>query len=84
MTGPDDFAFTGRGDDLLVALDAASQLAFVASGRSPVIVLTAQDGLSNPSSVAVRGTTVYVTNAVFLTLRDPNLLTARLTIGSHG
>jgi hypothetical protein len=83
LTGPDDFAFTGRGDDLLVALDAASEVAFVAAGRTPVIVLTAQDGLSNPSSVAVRGTTVYVTNAAFLTLRDPNLLTARLTIPSH-
>jgi hypothetical protein len=80
LTGPDDFAFAGRADDLLVALDAANEVAYVATGRPPAIVLTAQDGLSNPTSVAVRGTTVYVPSAAYLTQQDPNLLTARLDI----
>jgi len=78
LAGPDDFAFTGRGDDMLVALDGANEVAFVATGTAPTIVLTAQDGLSNPTSIGVRGTTVYVPDAAYLTLQDPNLLTARL------
>ncbi len=42
------------------------------------IVLGAQDGLRNPTAVAVRGDTVYVTSAAYLTGQDPNLLTARI------
>ena len=40
--------------------------------------LTAQDGLSNPTSVAVRRGTVYVPSAAYLTMKDPNLLLAHL------
>ncbi|MFD0574540.1 hypothetical protein ACFQ0T_41530 [Kitasatospora gansuensis] len=48
-------------------------------GGAPTVVLTQQDGLSNPTSVAVCGDTVYVTSAAFFTLQDPNLLLARIT-----
>jgi hypothetical protein len=41
-------------------------------------VLTAADGLSNPSSVAIRGSTVYVLSAAYLTHNDPNVLLASL------
>jgi len=41
-------------------------------------VLTAADGLSNPSAVGVRGRTVYVTSAAYFTGVDPNLLVAHL------
>lgn len=78
LAGPDDFAFTGRGDALLVTLNAASEVALVAPHGTPSIVLTAQDGLSNPTSVAVRGDTVYVPSAAYLTMQDPNLLLARI------
>lgn len=78
LTGPDDFTFTGRGDTMLVSLNAANELALVAPHGAPSIVLTAQDGLSNPTSVAVRGDTVYVPSAAYLTLNDPNLLLARI------
>jgi hypothetical protein len=42
------------------------------------VVLTAADGLQNPTSLARRGSTVYVANAAYFTATDPNLLTARL------
>ena len=41
-------------------------------------LLTQADGLDNPTSVALRGSTVYVTSAAYTTGDDPNLLTARL------
>jgi hypothetical protein len=41
-------------------------------------VLTSTDGLSNPTSVAVRGSTAYVTSGAYFTHADPNLLLAKL------
>jgi len=42
-------------------------------------VLTAADGIENPTSVAVRGKTVYVASGAYLTHTDPNLLIAKLS-----
>lgn len=78
LTGIDDFAFTGRGDQLLAALNGPSEVALVQPDGSHTIVLTAADGLSNPTSIALRGETVYVLSAAYVTKQDPNLLTARL------
>jgi hypothetical protein len=78
LAGPDDFAFTGHRNDLLVALNATSQVALVAPQGTPSIVLTAQDGLSNPTSIAVRHRTVYVPSAAYFTMTEPNLLLAHL------
>lgn len=77
LTGIDDFAFAGGGR-VLAALVLPSEVALVRPDGSHSIVLTAADGLSNPTSVAVRGSSVYVPSAAYLTLRDPNLLLARL------
>ncbi|MDX3570619.1 hypothetical protein [Streptomyces sp. ID05-47C] len=41
-------------------------------------VLTAADGLQGPTSIALRGNTVHVLSAAYLTAKDPNLLLARL------
>jgi hypothetical protein len=41
-------------------------------------VLTAADGLRHPTSVAVRGTTVHVLSAAYVTADDPNLVVAHL------
>jgi hypothetical protein len=78
LAGIDDFAFTGRGDTILAALDPSSTVALIRPDGTHSVVLTAADGLRNPTSIAVRGTTVYVLSAAYLTAEDPNLLLARL------
>jgi len=79
LAGIDDFAFVGRGDTLIAALDQPNMVALVRPDGAHTIVLTGTDGLENPSAIAVRGRTVYVTDAAYSTHTDPNLLTARLT-----
>ncbi|MET9000694.1 hypothetical protein [Amycolatopsis sp. NPDC004169] len=78
LAGIDDFAFTGRGDELLAALNGPSEVALVRPDGSHSIVLTPADGLQNPTSVAVRGRTAYVFSAAYVTGRDPNLVVADL------
>ncbi|MET7746244.1 hypothetical protein [Streptomyces sp. NPDC005385] len=77
LPGIDDFAFTDHGD-LLATLNGSSRVALVRPDGSHSIVLTRADGLQNPTSVALRGHTVYVTSAAYVTAQDPNLLLARL------
>ncbi|RKT12170.1 hypothetical protein BX285_6136 [Streptomyces sp. 1114.5] len=78
LPGVDDFAFTGHGDALIAALNTRSEAVYVEPDGSHHTVLTAADGLSNPTSVAVRGDTVYVPSAAYFTHTDPNLLLADL------
>ncbi|WAZ26938.1 hypothetical protein STRCI_008624 [Streptomyces cinnabarinus] len=78
LPGIDDFAFTGRGDQLLATLNGSNQVALVRPGGSHTIVLSPADGLQNPTSIALRGDTVYVLSAAYVTAKDPNLLLARL------
>ncbi|AYV32631.1 Virginiamycin B lyase (plasmid) [Streptomyces sp. ADI95-16] len=78
LPGIDDFAFTGRGDQLLAALNGPGQVVLVRPGGSHSIVLTQADGLRNPTSIALRGNTVHVTSAAYVTAQDPNLLLAHL------
>lgn len=80
LAGIDDFVFTGQGE-ILAALDAPSELAVIHRDGSHTIVLTSVDGLSNPTSVAVAGNTVYVPSAAYTTHNDPNLLLAPLSTG---
>jgi sugar lactone lactonase YvrE len=77
LTSIDDFAFVGPGDTVLAAQNFANTVALVHPDGTHNTVLTAQDGLSNPTSVAVRGGTVYVTSGAYFTHTDPNLLLAR-------
>lgn len=78
LAGIDDFAFVGRSDRILAALDQTDQVALIEPDGTHTIVLSAGDGLQNPTAVAVRGDTVYVTSAAYVTGQDPNLLTARI------
>ena len=75
----DDFTVLGNDDSVLAALNPSSQVVLIRPGGQPQPVLTAADGLSNPTDVAVQGGTVYVTNAAYFTRTDPNLLVARLS-----
>ncbi|MEU8470791.1 hypothetical protein AB0F30_23310 [Streptomyces sp. NPDC029006] len=78
----DDFAFTGRGDTLLAAVNADNQVALVRPDGSHTVVLTGADGLENPTSLAVRGNTAYIASGAYFTGNDPNLLAARFTPGT--
>ncbi|MDX2681602.1 SMP-30/gluconolactonase/LRE family protein [Streptomyces sp. NY05-11A] len=79
LGGIGDFGFVERHrDTVLVALNVSSQVALVRPDGTHRIVLTRQDGLSNPTAVAVRGRTAYVSSAAYFTRQDPNLLLARV------
>ncbi|MFF9485070.1 hypothetical protein [Streptomyces sp. NPDC014676] len=78
LRGIDDFAFTGRGDQFLAALVTENEVVLADGEGERKTVLTERDGLSNPTSVAVRGTTAYVPSAAYTTQDDPNLLITRL------
>src|SRR5580692_5980928 len=80
LAGIDDFAFTGPGQSasVLAAINAFSTVVLIRPDGSEQTVLTAADGLSNPSSVAIRGSTVYVLSAAYFTQKDPNMLLASL------
>ncbi|MFJ9581630.1 hypothetical protein ACIRQF_35245 [Streptomyces sp. NPDC101191] len=77
----DDFAFTGHGDTVLAALILEDALELVRPDGSHRTVLTAADGLTNPTSVAVHAKNVYVPSAAYFAPSnpDPNLLLARIS-----
>ncbi|MYW04740.1 hypothetical protein [Streptomyces sp. SID3343] len=78
MVGIDDFGFTGRGDDILAAVNGPNTVMRIRPDGTHTTVLDAADGLQNPTSVALRGNEVYVLSAAYTTATDPNLLRARL------
>ena len=80
LPGIDDFAFTGPGPNapVLAAINRFSTVVLIWPDGAKQTVLTAADGLSNPSAVAIRGDTVYVLSAAYLTQTDPNVLLATL------
>jgi hypothetical protein len=78
LTAIDDFAFTGDGNTVVAALDYANEVALVQPDGTHHILLTATDGLSNPTSIAIRGSAVYVASGAYFTHADPNLLLAKL------
>lgn len=79
LEGIDDFAFTGKGNQFVATLNPTNEVVLVSGdGKKKTTVLIAEDGLSNPTAAAVRGTTVYVPSAAYSTQKDPNLLVATL------
>jgi hypothetical protein len=83
LTGIDDFTFTGDGDQFLAALITQNTVVLADGKGAHRTVLTAADGLSNPTSVALRGTTAYVPSAAYTTQNDPNLLVAHVAGGKR-
>ncbi|MFG2884592.1 hypothetical protein ACGFYV_20260 [Streptomyces sp. NPDC048297] len=77
----DDFAFTGDGDTLLAAINSDNEIALVRTGGSHTVVLTGDDGLQNPTSLAVRGRTAYIASGAYFTNDDPNILAVRIPHG---
>ncbi|MFD8987986.1 SMP-30/gluconolactonase/LRE family protein [Streptomyces goshikiensis] len=78
LPGIDDFAFTGHGDQIIAALNTVNQVALIQPDGHHTTVLTAADGLQGPTSIALRGDTVHVMSAAYLTAKDPNLILAHL------
>ncbi|MCK9921817.1 hypothetical protein MXD61_07925 [Frankia sp. AgPm24] len=76
--GVDNFTVFGPDDTILAPLIATNEIVLIRPGQQPQVVLTAADGLSNPTHVQLRGDTVYVSNSAFFTRVDPNLLVAHL------
>ncbi|MFB0619583.1 hypothetical protein [Streptomyces sp. AGS-58] len=79
LTNIDDFAFTGSGDTLLAAINADNKIVRVERSGSHSTALTGEDGLENPTSLAVRGATAYIASGAYFTDDDPNLLAAPVT-----
>ncbi|MEW1838392.1 hypothetical protein AB0392_10590 [Nonomuraea angiospora] len=79
LTGIDDIAFAGTGDDQVIAtLNAPNKVVRIEADGHAKTLLTTADGLQNPTSVAVRGRTLYVLSAAYTTATDPNLVLATL------
>lgn len=78
LAGIDDFDFTGRGDQIIAAINPKNQVDLVEPDGSHSVMLTGEDGLSGPTAVIVHGHTVYITSASYLLKQDPNLITAHL------
>ena len=74
----DDFAFTGRGDELLATGIKENVVLRVVPGRPVTRVLSPEDGLSNPTAVAVAHGRAVVTSAAYFTQQDPHVLGVRL------
>ncbi|MEU4157346.1 hypothetical protein [Actinoplanes sp. NPDC026670] len=82
LTGIDDFTITRDGTVIAALVGQNTVAAIDRAGRATTLLTTA-DGLQNPTSVAVRGATAYVTSAGYLTGQDPNLILTTLPAIRH-
>jgi sugar lactone lactonase YvrE len=78
LEGIDDFDFTGRGDEVLAAVNQSSELVRVSADGTQETLLDAEDGMQGTTAVVVRGDRAYVTNGANLAGNDPTLMLARL------
>lgn len=78
LSGVDDFDFTGRGEEILTALNDESEVVDVAADGSHRVLLDGKNGLQGTTAVVVRGTTVFITNSALQKGDRPALRVARL------
>ncbi|MDX3191265.1 hypothetical protein PV458_22900 [Streptomyces sp. MN03-5084-2B] len=78
LAGIDDFDFTGRGTEVLAAINQTSKLVRVGPDGAQETLLDAGEGMEGTTAVAVRGNRVYVTNGANLAGNNPDLLLAQL------
>ncbi|WP_142107552.1 SMP-30/gluconolactonase/LRE family protein [Pseudonocardia cypriaca] len=81
LTGIDDFDFTGRGEEILAALNDTSELVGVAADGSHRVLLDGDDGLQGTTAVVVRGDSAFITNGALREGDRPALRVARLVGG---
>ncbi|QJT06665.1 hypothetical protein G9272_05790 [Streptomyces asoensis] len=71
LTGVDDFNFlSDRSDVVFAAQNGVNQIAVVHPDGTTETVLSASDGLASPTSTAVRGNRLYITNAGLIEPHD--------------
>ncbi len=78
LAGVDDFDFTGRGNEILAAINQAGKPVRVGLDGSQATLLDAEDGMQGTTAVVVRGNRVYVSNGANLAGNNPDLLLAQL------
>ncbi|MCO5992083.1 hypothetical protein [Actinoallomurus rhizosphaericola] len=78
LEGIDDFDFTGRGTEILAAINEGSKLVRVSADGAQETLLDAKNGMQGTTAVRVRGNHVYVTNGANLAGNNPNLMLAQL------
>jgi hypothetical protein len=83
LTSVDDLIFPGRGDTALIALERLNEVIAVSPDGGTTVLLTAQNGVVDPTSLAITGDTVYVDNAAYFG-GMPNLMTAEFDRTSDG
>ncbi|GAB3893846.1 hypothetical protein GCM10029964_071280 [Kibdelosporangium lantanae] len=76
LTAIDDFAFNG--ETVVAALNFPNQVALVHSDGTTTTLLTGDNGLRGPTSVAVDHGHLYVMSASYILQNDPNILVADL------
>jgi sugar lactone lactonase YvrE len=84
--GIDDFNFlSSRSDVVFAAVNAQNKVDVVYPNGTKVTVLTAADGLANPTATAVHGTELYVTDASLATPHHAQLQGGRINLAAlHG
>lgn len=81
LVGIDDFDFTGRGDEILAALNDTSELVGVAADGTHRVLLDGDDGLQGTTAVVVREDTAFISNGALRDGDRPALRVARLVGG---
>jgi hypothetical protein len=81
LAGIDDFDFTGRGEEILAAINDTSEVVAVAVDGTHRVLLDGDDGLQGTTAVVVREGTVFITNGALLEGDRPALRVARLVDG---
>ena len=79
MVGIYDFDFLNNTNVIIAALNLPNRVELIRPDGSHFTVLDATDGLRGPTTVGIRGRTVYVPSAAFILNEDPNLLLATVT-----
>ncbi|GLZ49858.1 hypothetical protein Acsp06_60430 [Actinomycetospora sp. NBRC 106375] len=81
LPGVDDFDFTGRGDEILAAINDTSELVRIGAHGSRRTLLDGRDGLQGTTAVVVRGEMAFITNGALRAGDRPALRIAHLVGG---
>jgi len=78
--GIDNFTVVGADDTIIATQTLTDEVEIIKGGAAPQVVLTAADGLSNPTDAKVHNGKLYVTSGGFVHLGGSNLLVADIAL----